>query len=95
MYKRGDTVVCIENHSFVFEGQISSHKKGNMYHIIDIGRSGNGTYSYYVESDKSHPDPNNRGLWFYEHKTKCGIFSEHFISLAEWRDKQIDSILNE
>ena len=95
MYKIGDTLVCICDFSFEWDVAMYSNKKGNKYRIRDIRTEINKELSYCIEVDKTSTG-GLAGIWFNSveryHKP---FFSKHFISLAEWRDKQIESILND
>ena len=92
--KKGDKVICIKD--YIFEGKytIKSYSIGKQYEIVKVENDGE---SYYVEADMSIHDDLNCGLRFYYEKeignSKC--FKNFFVTLAEWRDRQIDSILYE
>jgi hypothetical protein len=89
---KGDKVVCIKDFSLYDQKFI----KGKLYQITQIYTelpccyiSGeiyhnnlNFGYTFHFETENNKPNFNKK-------------FSEYFITLAEWRDKQIDKILDE
>jgi hypothetical protein len=95
MIKKGDKVICIRDYSYIspYDGLVSSFKSGNIYEIIDIDHK-----AYYISADIN----NNalsiyNGIWFSSTTAANNLekFESHFITLAEWRDKQINLILDE
>ena len=92
--KKGDIVLCIEN--VIFRSAFSStdniyFKKDESYTIVDINNDC-GYYSVCLIDIFL-----GLGVQFYlEDKIQdYKKFSDYFITLAEWRDKQINFILND
>ena len=86
MIKAGDKVVCIEDYnSFIFDVIKQKYIKGKIYKIIDI----NGEYDIYIEGEIKNKN-GWIGHWFYTNS-----FSKYFIPLAEYREQQIKSVLDE
>ena len=98
MIKKGDKVVCIRDYSYLspFDVIVFSFKSGNIYEIIDIGHK-----AYYISADINNNTLSisiYNGIWFSSSTAAANNlekFESHFITLAEWRDKQIDIILDE
>jgi len=95
MIKQGDKVVCMHEHIFYRGGGTSTpitHKKGNFY---DVCKYDSFDKTVYIGAEEQYSSDVN-GLWFNlynSHDRDC--FYDYFITLAEWRDKQIDSVLDE
>jgi hypothetical protein len=71
-----------------------SFKYGNEYEIKTIE---NGGKSVYIKSDTNFEAKTMDGLRFMfgESVGESKNFFDYFVTLAEWRDKQIDKILND
>ena len=94
MIKKGDKVFCIKEQEYIFGGNRKhTHLRGNIYEVLNIRVSDK---LLYIQTQENYNDSID-GLWFSlddnNHNRK--IFSDYFITLAEWRDKQIDSILKD
>jgi hypothetical protein len=86
---KGDKVICIKD----FDVSNQKFIKGKVYQIKRIDK-----YSCYIAGEIYINDRNfgYRLFYFkYERKSWHKMFSEYFITLAEWRDKQINLILDE
>lgn len=107
MIKKGDKVICIKNHTYHSKMiqksgicAIYSYSIGKEYLINSVY---NYEYStgFYIDSDVNIEKSYCTGLNFYafkpEHKreTNLRIFDEYFVTLAEWRELQLNSILDE
>ena len=96
MIKEGDKVVCMQEHIYHKNNTIITHKKGGIYNVFIHDSSDN---TMYITSEEGH----DSGLWFSsEYLPETPPFPkdipyvhDHFITLAEWRDRQINSILND
>jgi hypothetical protein len=93
MIKKGDKVFCIKEQEYIFyDGNRYTHLRGNIYEVLNIRVSDK---ILFIQTQENYNDIN--GLWFSlddnNHYRKT--FSDYFITLAEWRDKQIDSILED
>ena len=98
MIKLGDKVVCIKDIIYNGEFTIKSYTKGKHYEILSVEIYQGNVDSYYVSADMTVHDDRNSGLRFSHLRGKIGnlkCFEDHFITIAEWRDKQINSILND
>ena len=99
MIKKGDKVICIKDHTYHGELTIRSFSVGKQYEILTIEKLKESEIvkSYYIEADMTNPDDFNSGLRFMCEKevgaAKC--FKDYFITLAEWRQQQIDKILED
>ena len=98
MIKKGDKVVCVREHIYYRSGNKAeplTHKQGNIYNTTKYDSSDN---TIYIKAEESYG-----GLWFsldYLPETPpfpkdVPYFNYFFILLSEWRDKQINSILND
>lgn len=76
------TAVCIKNKEF--QGKIT-YFKGNHYSFTIV--KGTNLHKYRVESDDKTP------IWFDEENQRLLCFFDFFCTLAEWRDIQIEEIL--
>jgi hypothetical protein len=102
--KVGDKVVCIKDLIYkqeviaCSEYTIKSYTKGKHYEILAVEIYQANVDSYYVSADMTVHDDWNSGLRFSHLRGKIGnleYFYDYFITIAEWRDKQINSILND
>lgn len=88
-YKIGDKFVCIKTDFINLnneKSEISDKVVGEIYTISNSDRVFKGhivfdNYLYWLEYNSDH--------------CIMRVFEDHFVSLAEWREKQIDSILND
>ena len=78
--KIGDKVVCIKNIT------ITDDRKWIKNTIYTITKKSNVYDEFYIACFA------NIGAWFNEYEF---LYAEHFITLAEWRDKQINEILKD
>jgi hypothetical protein len=94
MIKVGDKVICIKNLSFKGKNQNEcSYITGNKYEITRLYPPINSKLIY-VRTDIPVYNSDFRFRVDREtHLTK--LFSDYFITLAEWREQQINSILDE
>ena len=87
--KKGDKVVCIKEIIY----NALTYKIGNFYNVEIYDSSDETVYI----TDDVH------GIWFrlksstnnYNRDYYYNYFYNYFITLAEWRDRQIDSIFDE
>ena len=101
MIKVGDKVVCVK--SFTITGQ--KFFKGKSYEVsIENFEYGCDRYVKTLQEIYILGEVSNKvggGYWFrINYENNVGIkpknsFREHFCSLAEWRDSQINSILDD
>jgi hypothetical protein len=93
MIKEGDKVVCVREHIFYRGGGTDApltHKQGKCYEVFKYDPSDE---TVYINAEEQYA-----GLWFNLNHRNNGDISclrNYFITLAEWRDKQIESILDE
>jgi hypothetical protein len=101
MINVGNKVVCMQEHVYYRSGNKSeplTHKQGNIYEVCKYDESDN---TIYIKAEESYVNIN--GLWFsldYLPETPpfpkdVPYFKDYFVTLAEWRDKQINSILDD
>jgi hypothetical protein len=96
MIKVGDKVICIEDYSCQgsYVDQIThSYKIGKRYEIIKIEDE-----MIYILADLNKEDAIFIGVWFRICDDKLfgfDVFHDYFITLAEWREQQINSILDD
>ena len=95
MIKEGDIVICKANHIFtnVF-GEIK-HIEGNFYKVVEYDILDK---IVYISSEEKHSE-NIFGLWFnLENGLKYSekdCFYDYFITLAEYRDIQMNELFND
>ena len=97
--KEGDIVVCIKDYAYVsklFNGKdanIYSYTTNRQYKILTIGKDGK---YFYIEADIKI-ESNNKGLRFSTKEELVNVkkFGNYFITLADWREQQINNILND
>ena len=92
--KKGE-VVCIADYSYTYNGYYDTNtytnypsytiyfKKGNIYKYEDTTVSGYATSIWVFVKDNKV---------YFGNKTK---FGDYFMSLAKWREKQINEIIND
>jgi hypothetical protein len=86
MIKKGDKLVCIKNVYHYEYGHIN-FKKGSVYEIAGVCNDGVcNSYLIYTE------DKTGASISFDKKST---VYNTNFISLAEWREQQINSILED
>ena len=90
MIKEGDTVFCVKSFSTI--GQ--KFYRGKAYEINSYSES-YGIIEFYILGEIANKS--GGGYWFrlngkIVHNNK---FSDYFMTLAEWRERQIDSILDD
>ena len=94
-YKKGDKLLCIKN--LVYAGDEFYFTSGKYYEISNAPISG---HEIFIQTIHKYV-PIYRGLWFKTQKNEHSsgysfhFLVDYFISLAEWREQQINSILNE
>jgi hypothetical protein len=97
MIKAGDKVVCMQEHIFYRGGGTDmplTHKQGKCYEVFKYDTSDE---TVYINAEEQYA-PDVHGLWFNLNHCNNGdrsFLRNYFITLAEWRDKQINSILDE
>jgi hypothetical protein len=98
MIKEGDKVICIAEHIHYRNPEDSNpltHKIGNCYEVSRYDPSDN---TMYITAEEKYSDV-VYGLWFSMRTGStvrdCFYFSDYFITLAEWRQQQIDKILED
>jgi len=103
MIKEGDKVICIAWHMHSSNDEfykVLTHKEGNWYEIARVDSSDD---TVYVTAEENYSD-DVYGLWFnlksdatgnYENSISRDYFADYFITLAEWRQQQIDKILED
>jgi hypothetical protein len=101
MIKKGDKFVCIKD---IYEpdepGKPIAFFKGNMYKVINYDDFDDITCISVEENYYKFTE--STGMWFsgkfsipsVQQHFKRNIY-DYFITLAEWRNQQIDSILND
>lgn len=96
MIKVGDKVVCIKDYSYKHSDTLTnSYKSGKLYEILKIYENINGVY---ISADLSSEEYHYVGVWFSMKSNKYtdfDDFDDYFLTIAEWRDKQINSILDD
>jgi hypothetical protein len=95
-YKVGDKLVCIKEHNYESSYGTHKHLKGNIYEVLNLRKIDK---LIYIKTEEKYAKfPFSEGIWFtlggknFSARKKV---SEYFISIAEWRDKQINSILDD
>jgi hypothetical protein len=83
---KGDKVICIKDWSF----DEQEYKKDIIYEIDDTNK----TYGIYIKGE-NYISRDEYGYWFCFKKDYYNNFPDYFITLAEWRQQQINSILDE
>lgn len=81
--KKDDKIICITNYSVLDEGFLYEYKQGDVWVILSVLKDINNRYPIRAISESGVV--NN----FEASEMK------NFITLAEWRDKQIDWILED
>ena len=95
--KQGDKVVCIKEHIHYRTNGTSiplTHKIGNFYDVKAYDPSDE---TLYISAEEYYSD-DEHGLWFNLKSSANNdrdYFYNYFITLAEWRDRQIDSIFED
>jgi hypothetical protein len=79
---KGDKVVCIKTYIF---GLTEYYTQGKEYKILSVG-----TKNLYVISNVY-----TNGTWFGRNEVDNKHFRKYFITLAEWREQQIKSVIDE
>ena len=94
MIKEGDVVICVNEfrYDYFCKKWFEVGKKYKVLHASDI--------NLYIEADTDLPDlehyKQNRGVKFYLSKeTGINYFTDYFATLAEWREQQIKSVIDE
>lgn len=92
---KGDKVICIKDYTFqsrLINGPEYRYFAGKEYEIISKETSN----SVYIAADLSK-ESIHKGINFDVTGTNKYFekFDEYFMTLAEWRDKQINSILED
>jgi hypothetical protein len=97
MIKEGDKVICKKDHSFKQGKFIWSFTSGKEYEIKTLENKHPIYHYVYIKSDINFESYNHNGLRFalYEEIRQTKLFSDYFLTLAEWRQQQIDKILEE
>jgi hypothetical protein len=95
MIKTGDKVVCIKDAEYYLDEHNPDiteilYKYGEIYTI----RVANFNDIFYINVKRNDKD-SNTSFYLEEPIDEWNKFSDYFITLAEWRDKQINSILDE
>jgi hypothetical protein len=85
---KGDSVICIKDHCYNLYYFI---RTGNKYEIIDSGND-----SVYIKVD-FNKNKRYEGLWFsfIEEQGNLKKFSDYFITIAEYREQQIKTVLDD
>ena len=97
MIKKGDKVICIKDAYYTVSLKPELlYKCGEIYEINKINNIVMDD-SYYTYIDIKRNDKKDASTGFYlDNKIEEWYkFSDYFITLAEWREKQINSILND
>ena len=81
--KKDDKIICITNYSVLDEGFLYEYKQGDVWVILSVLKDINNRYPIKAISESGVV--NNFGA----------SEMKNFITLAEWRDKQIDWILED
>jgi len=95
---KGDLVVCIKDAVYDINCETPTgitetlYKKGEFYEINEIKIIDD--KNLYVDIKRKDKD-SSTGFWQLAQIEEWYKFDEYFITLADWRDKQIDSILND
>jgi hypothetical protein len=101
MIKEGDIVVCIRPYvlKLTYIRKMFIVNKG--YKVLSVGSD----MSYYVDADTELVEAPisykyNFGVRFYSEQQCKGLkhlmpFSHYFITLAEWREQQIKSVIDD
>jgi hypothetical protein len=92
MIKQGDKVLCIKD--FISKDE-KSYIKGNLYEVVMIHNLHLRivTIQNYVE--KTPTGTSTQINFFSIGHSSMNNFYEYFITLAEWRNQQIDKILED
>ena len=99
MLKEKDTLICIKD--FIFHERTKNkylYNKGDKYIIERIGKWSKYQSSLSKISKRRYFILDNNNIsWIFEENElpNLNTLSDYFITLAEWREQQIDSILNE
>ena len=100
MIKNGDKVICIKDAYYVEKPTGMKellYKCGEIYEINYIAINDSHIYfngSSYIFISRNDKDAST-GFYLDNKIEKWYKFSDYFITLAEWREKQINSILDE
>lgn len=88
MIKAGDKVVCIKDDEHVYSTRKSTYREGVTYEVLYTGESG----AVCIKCDDGGFD-----IYFIHRQLRsiARIFSDYFILLAEWREKQIKSVIDD
>ena len=103
MIKVGDKVICIndydldltvsDSHTSYVDQITHSYKIGKRYEITKIEDG-----MIYILADLNREENYFIGVWFRTSDDKLfgfDVFYDYFITLAEWREQQINSILDD
>ena len=93
--KKGTELVCIKDYSYEVRENVDtrSFSIGRIYKILSLDKNGT---SVYIEADLIEERDTNNGLRFslMGDTLNTRYLYDYFITLAEWRDSQIDKILD-
>lgn len=92
MIKDGDKVVCIKDAEYYLDEYNPGiteilYKYGEIYTISRVVKS-------YIDVKRNDGDLNT-SFYLEEPIDEWNKFSDYFITIAEWRERQINSILDE
>ena len=95
MIKVGDKVICISEVSLnIYNQERRSFKIGEVCEVVKYAEN---TFEYVKDAKYVQLRGNTDSLFFYLDKPirQWKNFSDHFITMAEWREQQINSILDD